>query len=352
MESEPNRADAESAAVYVRTRYEYVDLELLGMDPQSPVATETLSFSSALLGAIALSPESCQLVVTGDFVESVKQRLPRAEYRDGFDIARGAGLVGGKTMRVGEEVHVLLPATLFITDTATIAVPGSSEEPVTFVQAFGLSNAEVRDKIARRTVLHEAQHVAMIQAGEDVDPSEDEPWVHRNFLTVANQVISEYRAERAVPADLRDADDEQDALSGLLALRADFHRIAAVEYQDHLDVARLQYGIVQESHTAWKVLAYFAAARRVAGIPVEQPVSSRLADTDEWSMMAAPHWDRFEELLADLPPGTVRVDIDELARVTTALADLFPAWLGSFGFLWRDVGDNSEFRIQSWDLIL
>jgi len=34
------------------------------------------------------------------------------------------------------------------------------------------------------------------------------------------------------------------------------------------------------------------------------------------------------------------------------LADLFAEWLRAYGFLWRDVKDNSEFLIESTHLLL
>jgi hypothetical protein len=352
LQTESASTPADEPVQYVAIRHEFVDIEMLGMDPEQPVATELMSFCAAILALIAVRPGECLLVVTGDFVESVKQRLPEGVYRDRYDIVRGSGLVGGKTILVGDQVHVVMPAQLFVPDTATMEDPGNPGTTISCVDAFSLDNETVRGNLARRTVIHEAQHVAMMQAGEGDDRYEDEQWVRRNLLTLADQVISEYRAERGVLEEFREGDDERSALASLQSLRQDFHRIAAVEYQQHLDVGRLQYSIVQESHTAWKVLAYFAAARRVAGISVGEPVSEELAETAEWSMMAAPHWGQFEELLADLPPGVNRVDLADLERVTTELADLFAVWLRSFGFTWRDIGENSEFRIVSWDFVL
>lgn len=105
--------DEELALVTVRVVLEGVGAEVLGMNPAQPEPTELISFCSAVIGTVAPEPEKVALVITGDFVESVKSRLPEGQYRDSFSLERGAGIVGGKAMAVREEIHVLLHAYMF-----------------------------------------------------------------------------------------------------------------------------------------------------------------------------------------------------------------------------------------------
>lgn len=124
-------------------------------------------------------------------------------------------------------------------------------------------------------------HVAMDQAGKDEIDLASTPWVRADFLNVAHQVVSECRAE-GVPADLRASEDSVDLLESFAALRADLTRIATVEYQQHRDVGKLAYDVVQRSHHVWKVLAYAAAARRVDGHRVGAAFPSEVTSTEEW----------------------------------------------------------------------
>lgn len=98
-------------------------------------------------------------------------------------------------MRVGEEMHVIFPAWLFV-DSAWARATLSEEEAEQITAA-----ADSRVRQTRRTGLHEAQHVAMDQAGEDDQDFGDMPWARQNILTVAHQVIAEYRAELGIPGD-------------------------------------------------------------------------------------------------------------------------------------------------------
>lgn len=114
MTSEEAPADALPSGLVVELVIEDADLVMLGMDPDRPVATPLMDFCRGALDLLALRPDKVKLVIAGDFVESVKARLPDGPYRDAFDLARGAGAVGAKTLAVDGEVHVVFPAFLFL----------------------------------------------------------------------------------------------------------------------------------------------------------------------------------------------------------------------------------------------
>lgn len=326
---------------------EYVDPTILGISPANPTATETMEFCRGVLSLLALKPESVTLVVSGEFIESVKSRLPDGLYRDSYDLERGAGSVAAKTMRVGDEIHVIMPAWLFL-DSDAAGEKLSAEDAQELI-----SSEDDRARLARRTAVHEAHHVAMYQAGEDDTDFSGEGWARQSFLNVAHQVIAEYRAELGVPRTLREGYETVFPLSSLEVLRSDLHRIAAVEYQQHLDVGRLSYEVGQETHHMWKALAYLTAARRVASIPIGTGFPDDVTNSEVWHLMAQDHWADFERLLSPIPSGGNRVDAADLQRWTTELADLLDRWLTGLGFTWTDKHDGgSEFRIQSWELIL
>jgi hypothetical protein len=64
--------------------------------------------------------------------------------------------------------------------------------------------------------------------------------------------------------------------------------------------------------------------------------------------MVQPHWDRFERILSTAPPGGTRLTPGELEDTIGELADLLASWLQTFGFVFRDNTDSSEFLIEDW----
>lgn len=341
--SVPPVAEDQGPVAVVSIVWENVDTSALGMGTDNPQPTYLMNVCRAVLASHALQPDEVVFVITGDFVESVKARLPEGSYRDAYDENRGAGIVGGKTMRVGDEIHVVFHAWLFLDADATESA-GWDAEVVSQLR----ESADARARQLRRIVVHEAQHVAIEQAGEAEVNLDGLSWQRQNLLSVSHQIIEEYRAELAVPVDLREQHEVEFPVEGLAALREDLRRIATVEYQKHLDVDRLAHEVTQQSLHAWKSLAYVAAARRVYEIPVGGQVPARVSGTEEWRLMADPHWVRFEEMLSRVPAGVVRIPPGELTGVTDELADLLVDWLRTLGFLWSE----TQFLIESWDLLI
>ncbi|NJI58602.1 hypothetical protein HCX50_04065 [Microbacterium oxydans] len=306
---------------------EEIDPVEVGVDIHTGQAPELINFGRAILAAMAGEPEAVRLVIAGNFVESVRRRLPEGTYRDSFDEIRGAGEVAVKTMVVADEIHVVVPAWL--------------------LQASQDERADLR---ARRTVVHEAQHVAMQQHGEDDGGFADEPWARRCLLTVAHQVIAEYRAELGVPAPLREGIEPTLSADTPLALREDLVLIDDA-YQQSLDVQYLAHNVVQQSQHFWKALAYIAAARRV--LSVDEPLRAEFGHGDLWEQMGAEHWERFEDILRTVPSAHTRVPSLELRRVTDEMAGVLTSWLESLGFVFKDIngGNNSVFHIVSRHLL-
>lgn len=309
---------------------EHVPLELLGMDPAKLVGTELMGLCAAIVRAFAPNPDGVRLVITGDFVSSVRARSVTEHQQQNYDVARNAGEVGGKTMTLPDgTIDVLLPVYLFLADPDEEIVAG-------------------RTVIATRTVTHEAFHVAMNQAGETVTDYASEPFVRGNLLYIADSVMEEYRAEVSLANNLRTAPEGSwEPLQIVTHLRDALRRIACVEYQAHLDVGRLCTEIGVECMHAWQLLAYIAAAHTqsdgaVAALP------DTVTSDPLWVWMVEPHWSAFTGVLSTFPPALVRTSRTDLEPLVSELADKLHAWLETLGFRWRQVGDDSEFLIVHW----
>ena len=108
-----------------------------------------------------INPSLCRLIITGDFIESTRQRLEEGPYRDNHGLNRNTGVVGGRTMQLPDaSIDVRLPDFLFELDKTP-------------------EQSDAASRIALHTVLHEGEHVAMTQAGEtdpDLSHLDDETW--------------------------------------------------------------------------------------------------------------------------------------------------------------------------------
>ena len=309
---------------------EYVPLELLGMNPDEPVGTELMTLCAAIVRAFAPNPDGVRLVITGDFVSSVRARSVTEHQQQNYDVARNAGEVGGKTMRLPDgTIDVLLPAYLFAPDPDEEILAG-------------------RRIIATRTVTHEAFHVAMNQAGETVTDYTSEPFVRGNLLYIADAVMEEYRAEVSLAENLRTAPEGAwEPLKIVTHLRDALRRIACVEYQAHLDVGHLCTDIGVECLHAWQLLAYIAAAQTqddgtVAALP------DKVTGNPLWVWMVEPHWSAFTSILSKIPPALVRTSRADLEPLVGQLADELHEWLETLGFRWRQVGVDTEFLVVHW----
>ena len=319
--------------------FEAVAPVLLGMDAETWIPTDEVNLARAILALIAVDMAKVVLVVTGDMVASTRERLPQ-DQRGAFSDERGAGMLGGKTMAVGDEVHVLMPFWLYVDPEAAASLMPETEA------AEFLADTEARGELARRTIVHEAQHVLMTQKGEAGVKLADAR-ARRDFLFIAHDVIDEYRAELGVAANLRAAFEYEVAPETLPAFRDGLKR-EVQDYQRRRGVEDLMYGVLAQAQHAWKALANVAAARRVGAIA--EPIGT---DRSGWDELAAPYWERFEELLRSAPAPSERFTPEAHRELLETVADLFDEWLQGLGFLWRDIDDgrNAEFKITSRHIV-
>ena len=99
-------------------------------------------------------------------------------------------------------------------------------------------------------------------------------------------------------------------------------------------------------HILWKTLAYLAAALRVKdGF---RPVPSEIAALPGWRQHIEPWWDRYLELLDEIPM-TVGVDIAATDEVVREMALHLQTWADELGFDFHDTPQGGFFRIKLWD---
>ena len=310
---------------------EYADPALLGVDAANGSFPELIQTCGEVLLACGADPVRTRLVITGDFVQSVRDRgEPDSEYHQNYDTRRNDGVVVGKTIdRDDNTVDVLLQGGLFLVD--------GEDDQLAF-----------QTETAIRTLVHEAQHVVTRQNGEDGSTFEESEWARRNFLTAADEVIEEYRAERVATRLVGPGGWNTAGLVGTARTWLnDLQRIALEEYQQHLDTRRLSYDILQETHTVWKLLAYVAAelAEGDASLP------DAVAEDALWVRMVQPYWDEFTELLGAVPDAHSRVNRVRLDEHAASIADLFEQWLLSLGFEFADTPEGSAFWIRDFGLL-
>lgn len=325
--TEPIKADAKFAAVLLEG-CEWPDI---GVAPESDKLPELVAWCMAAVGLIAVDSDRVRLVITGDFVQSVRDRTLSEYYRENYDTERSTGTVGGKTMTLADgSVDVLLHASGF-------RRPESEDD-----------RAE-REELIRRTTVHEANHVAMEQAGEGALSYNTQTWARQNILGSADSVISEYRAELGVaefaPFPYQGWD--------FLEILQDFQiRLKSVDeaYQESLDVGALSMSVGTQATIVWRVFAYLAAyLRKAEGGFNDLP--SEWTDEPIWQRIVGNHWATFTAILEPIPSGSHRIERSELDRSIDALASELQAWLATIGFSFVDTAEGPRFNILSRGLL-
>ena len=302
---------------------EHVDAGFIGVDPAAGTIPGAMSRCLEVLTRIAVDPGKVRLVVTGDFVGSVRERVDDGPASDDFNLKRGSGMVAGKTMpRDDGSIDVLLPWWFF-----SLKLEGEHQ-----VSA---------DYLAVRTATHEAQHVAMRQNGQSFVAPAESSWRERNFTNAADSILDEYRAELGV-AQLYDNEDSPWAPIDVLSALSRGIAVAVASYQEHLEVDRLAFELGSVCVVAWKAFAYMAAID--VHSPEKSPVASDVQHDPLWIRMGATSWPHFRAALASAPSGVEVMTEDAVATQVTNLAHTLAAWLIELGFTWTD----TEFKIASW----
>lgn len=275
-----------------------------------------------------------RLVVTGDLVLSVNGREDRTGNE--YTVDRGAGVVAAKTMPPNADgvVDILLPAHWLL-------------------QVDDPDELAARDELLQHTAAHEAVHASIHHNGDepfDLYRREELGYATTNYVAMASEQIEEHLAEylasqatgRRADRSSSDVEASIDAWQDTLA-----RELPAIPEDDPAYIEkgiRVTFGAL---HTLWISLAYLAASLRRGGGFDDVP--SGIEALSGWSQFVAPWWDRYIDLLAQIPMS-IDVDIAATDEVVRNLAEHLHTWADDMGFDFHDVdGGGAFFRIKIWD---
>lgn len=291
-----------------------------------------------LIGAVteALRPEDrakTRLVITGDLVATVNSREDRTSAP--FTLERGAGMVAAKTMPPDADgfVDILIPVLWLL--------PGQDAE----------ETAEQSQRI-RHLAAHEAVHASIFHIGDepfDLHHREEFGYAAMNFISMASEQIEEHLAEY-LGSQITGHEVEQSASNVEASIEAWQNTLAtelpAIPRSDPDYFQRGMLVTFNALHILWKTLAYLAAALRAEdGF---RAVPSDIAALPGWGEAIEPWWDRYLELLKEIPM-TVEVNIAATDEVVREMAVHLQTWADELGFDFHDTPQGGFFRIKLWD---
>lgn len=296
------------------------------------------ALSRKLIGSVmnALRPEDhakTRLVITGDLVATVNAREDRTGTP--FTMERGAGVVAAKTMPPNADgfVDILIPVYWLL--------------PLESAQETAEQSGLIQHLAA-----HEAVHARIHHIGDepfDVHHREEFGYASMNFVSMASEQIEEHLAEYLGP-QVTGREVEQSASNVEAAIEAGRETLAtelpAIPEGDPDYFQRGMLVTFNALHVLWKTLAYLAAALRTEeGF---RPVPSEIAVLPGWRQHIEPWWDRYVELLGDIPM-TVEVDIAATDEVVRETGLHLQTWADDLGIDFRDTPQGGFFRIKLWD---
>lgn len=273
-----------------------------------------------------------RLTLTGDMVGSTDRIEGRAS---GYSTDRGAGVVGGRTLRSSDGVFdIVIDVSAILMFPEDLETPETPEE---YRRGFDMAIAS-----ARHLARHEAGHVALISRAEHSDTFDD--------LEGLSLTASQWRG--TVGAYIDDHRIERDtAIHAPTPLR----KSESIEYElEHLRSA------LEESQRSWRsdiimardrtLTALMGFVRLIAYLSAELGV-----DADGNAITPDPlpeHWNRY---LGDgwwarwsgafnrLEPATAPTASEDLATSLAELAEMLGAWLDAIGVRYRIDEQDREF---------
>lgn len=301
---------------------EGVDLKLIDLTLNPPSVPPTLAWCWAYLERSVPHPSQVQLVVTGNFPGSVARWAPEEEAHQIHAVEHGAGLSAGKTLRLPDgRAVVLLHAHYFRND-------------------LDRDQTEVNELIAKRVLVHEAQHVVMHQNQQVHQPDPTASFRDLNLVGGAAAIIEEYRAEVSVGVEFRRGEPLWDPAAIITDLQANLD-VAVATYQGHRSVGRLVFEVTSSVLVAWRGLAYAAAREAVvsggglAGETGTEPLGSRGFDEC---------WHDFNAMLRCVEPADVAMSRQALEAVSVEFAEIIGDSMTALGFLWHE----DMFVVEPW----
>lgn len=274
-----------------------------------------------------------RLVITGDLVATVNAREDRTNTP--FTMERGAGIVAAKTMPPNADglVDILVPVYWLL-------------------PLENADEATERANMIQHVAAHEAVHASIHHNGDepfDLHHREEFGHASMNFVSMASEQIEEHLAEY-LGSQVTGREVAQSASNVEASIEAWQHtletELPAIPEDDPDYFQRGMLVTFNALHILWKTLAYLAAALRTEdGF---RPVPDEIAVLPAWGEHIAPWWDRYLELLGEIPM-TVDVDIPATDEVVREMGLHLQTWADELGFDFHDTPQGGFFRIKIWD---
>ena len=285
------------------------------------------------LDSLINSPEGVLMIVTADFVDTIKTRN---EDQDAYTVDRGSGMVGGRTTRFDDHIEVVLNGIFLLT---------SNDDGDAIINESGF-------ELAGHTVVHEAQHVLMHQRrgclNNDVDRSEVRRLATNHLYDAGTQVADEYRAEAAAYPLRRGARERFDFRVMASAAATEINTALDI-YDDNGDCTDLMARVLNACQPLWVGLAYFAASLRKADGTIG-PLPLALAKSRLWVRYVGERWTLIANVFGMIPDARQQCPPDLLQAIAERMIEVTRSLLLQMGFTFEDGnGNRAEFLIRRRD---
>lgn len=277
---------------------------------------------------------STRIVFTGDFAQSVNQRIEGDAERQ-FTRERGSGIVAGKTMDKQSDgtVDVLFPHDLVLLD------------PDDQLRAM-LRHLDAHEAV-HATVNHIGAAPFLVHRREAFGPA------FAQFASMAGEQANEHLAEYLANQVSRGITGTQSTDDQVRATFVAWQEtlVTKLPALEKLDSDYFQKGMwisLEALHILWKTLAYLAAEVRDGDTFGEVPDDIR--SLNEWKRDVEPWWNGYVSLLAEIPMR-VEQDVATTDDVVRRLGLYLQAWALSIGFDHHDTDEGGWFQITRPDLL-
>jgi hypothetical protein len=302
-----------------------VELTLAWVDPDV-LDLDRITVGAARVASLAPDPERVRLVIAGDFIAAVAERVDDAEYAKHFHRDRTFGSAAAKTIEQADgSVDLIVDAEL-------------------------VAKGQPEDFDSERLFAHEGYHVAIGQREESLNDIRLRhglgDYSHQGYFTaVAGNMGEEYRVERALCNEgwWPDVGYREGIPDGLTAFRNELLDGVTNRYRNE-PVDRCCRTVLQAFYNLAILMGYLAAEH--LGSAGERTPD---AGVRRWSRLVGPAWGELLDLLEAMPSANERTPRAQLDEQAFALADVLARWLEHIGFTIDDLDEGFYFRVVRHD---
>lgn len=284
--------------------------------------------------AVVPAGVSWRLTLTGDMVASTDRIMGR---ESGYSTDRGAGVVGGRTLRSDDDVlDIVIDVSAILVFPDDVETPETPEE---YRRGFDMAVAS-----ARHLARHEAGHVALISRGEHsvtFDNLEGLSVTASQFRGTIGAYIDDHRIERDTavhaPTPLRKSESIDHELEHLRAALVESHR----SWQ--LDIIPARDRTLNASMGFVRLIAYLSAE---LGVDAEGNAVAPDPLPEHWNRyLGDGWWARWSGAFNRLEPVTTPSSSEDLGASLAELAEMLISWLDFVGVRYR-IDDQDREYIQ------